>query len=118
MDENKKIIFGLSPVSTFVNSIILFVISQIIWVIRFAQQIPANTKDLKSLNIDVEWYWDIPVQMFALFMMWRWVEFKYELNFSDFNWKTIRYKYIYTVFLFWLASIIIKSNLLLFFLPK
>lgn len=116
--EDKKIIFGLSPRATLVNSVVLLVLSSVFWVLRFVQQMPPNVKDLKSLKIEVEWYYDLPLQLLSIIMVWRWVEFKFDLKPGEFSWKAIKYKFFYAATLFWFINVILKFELLLIFLPK
>ena len=113
MEQDKKIIFGLSPVATLVNSFLLITLNQLIWAIKYIKIIPAGTKDLNTINVEVPWYYDFPLDMLVIFMVWKWVESKYDIKPGELTWKSVKFKYIYTIFFIWALSQLVRFNFLI-----
>lgn len=120
--NNTKLIFGLSPKATIVNALVILAIAQVFWVLKFIQMLPDNIKyNLKSaqdLNINVPWYYDMPIVFLSMIMMLSWVEFRFNIKRGDWSWRAIKYKYVYMVGFILLFQMAVKLVLLLIFLPK
>ncbi len=97
-----RLIFGLSPIATIINSIVLVFISSLIYSVRLLEQVPAGM-NISSLPENfkfsevVPWYYDMPITVLAIVLGLSWVEYTFKLNTKDFNWKSIRYRYLYLV---------------------
>ena len=120
--DSKKIIFGLSPQSTLINSFILLVLSSLIWALKFAQQFSFGTTiqsvllDQKDMVDNVPWYYDFPIVGLSIFMLIRWVENKFKLEKEDNTWKAFRYKYLYIIISLTIITTILKAIFLIIIL--
>lgn len=112
-----KLIFGLSPKATIINSVILMLISQLLWSLVFVSQIPdgVDYNNIPSdLNIEdnVAWYYYLPTNILALIMGINWVEHTFKIERTEFSWRAIKIKYIYLLGSFILLQSIAKVTFL------
>jgi hypothetical protein len=97
LEEKKKIVFGLYPLAVLINSLVLMVLAQLIWTLRYIQLIPPGATTLNGLHISVAWYYDVPILCVAMFMLTRWVEYYYKLSKSDRSWRAFGLRYFLVV---------------------
>lgn len=98
--KKRKIMFGLSPLAAFLNSIVLMMISQLIVVLKTKQMLPVGyqytEESFLALKIDVPWYYDAVTFVLSIILIFSWAEFKFNINPTEpLNWRTVRIKYIY-----------------------
>lgn len=105
--ESKKLIFGLSPAATIINGIILTILSSLSWTLKFTSDLqPGLTVESALQSKDnVPWYYDMILIFMAMLLIFKWVEYKFDLKPGEFTWKSIQYKYIYVI----LGMILIES---------
>lgn len=97
-----RLIFGLSPIATITNSIVLVFISSLLYSIKLLSQIPIgmNLKNLPEnfkFSEVVPWYYDMPITILAIILGFSWIEYTFKLDTKKFNWRTVRYKYLYLI---------------------
>jgi len=97
-----KLMFGLSPLATIINSIVLVFISSLIYSVKLFEQVPDGMKiynlpeNFKFSKV-VPWYYDMPITIMAIVLGLSWVEYTFKLDIKNFNWKSVRYRYLYLV---------------------
>jgi hypothetical protein len=98
-DVKQKLIFGLSPKATLINSFVLAILSEILWSLFAAKQLKLD------LSIDVPWYVNMPLIFLSIFMFMRWIDFKFDLV-SD---KKVAFRFrIICMLIIFLVTFIIK----------
>jgi hypothetical protein len=113
-----KIIFGLSPRATIINSLVLLFIGQFFWAYKFLQQLPPGfdinnvPADFKMID-NVPWFYDMPFTILSVVMGLTWIQFVYKIENGDFSWRAIKYKYLYLMGSLFLIQSIMKLFLLL-----
>lgn len=117
--ENNKVIFGLSPRATIINAIVLFLIGQLFWGLKFMQQFPEGFFDMKNPPADfqvhdnVPWYFNWPFFVIALFMTLRWIRYTFKTTQNIFDANTFKYEVVYLTIGFVLLDIISRAIILL-----
>lgn len=100
MQDKPKLIFGLSPLATFINALVFLFFSQVFYALKFLSQIPEGlsykdlSDDFKFVD-NVPFYYDMPLLCLSIVMGLRWVEYKFKVPYGDMSWKAVRFKYIY-----------------------
>ena len=97
-----KLMFGLSPLATIINSIVLVFISSLIYSVKLFEQVPDgmniyNLPENFKFSEVVPWYYDMPITIMAIVLGLSWVEYTFKLDIKNFNWKSVRYRYLYLV---------------------
>ncbi len=112
-----KLFFGLSPIQTLLNALVILTLSAVCWVISFMNQVPLNypQESINELQISVPWYVDGPFFILSIIMLLRWVEYYFKIKEGDYSIRTILYKYVY-LFLFLMTYTTLIKFILLFIL--
>lgn len=117
-EDKKKIVFGLYPLAALINSLVLMVLAQLIWTLRYIQLISSGATTLNGLHISVAWYYDVPILCVAMYMLTKWVEYYYKLSKSDRSWRAFRLRYFFVVGVTMVLTGISGVIFLYIFLPK
>lgn len=117
VQSNESLIFGLTPKATLLNGIALSALSGVAWAVGYIKQVPkdivATAEKLHELKIEVPWYYDLPIFVLSLLLVFRWVEFKFNMQPGEFSGKSLLYKYIYGCvglsILAWIVQVLILT---------
>lgn len=108
MESQKlKLIFGLSPISTFINAAIILAIPSFIWVYSVSQKFFSIKEFENSLNFRYEnpWYINLPLIILGYVMFKSWMSYKFgEIKFG--------FKYIFQRFIPFLLILSIYQALI------
>lgn len=87
--EPQKLFFGLSPKATFINSIVIAVLGQLLWSIVAVSQI--SLESLEQPAPDVPWYYNLPLSILSIIMLLRWIDFKYKIGKLEFSARSFKF---------------------------
>lgn len=109
--DDVKLIFGLGPFATLINSVLLLFLSPFLNAIYFCVNFSEHTIDLVKNPVENPWYITFPLFLISWLMFVRYIEWRYGISPKDFSIKNIMYKMF-----FLLVFIIVESTLKIFFI--
>lgn len=104
--QTEKLIFGLSPKATLINCIVITVLAQLLWAIVAVSQINPDAVD--QTYAGVPWYYELPLNVLAIIMLLKWIDFKYKIEKFDFSFRAFRYRFIYGILLMSIFQMFMK----------
>ena len=98
MEENTqepKLIFGLHPLATALNAILITVLSSLLNAVYFCTHYEANQIDWANTSVENPWYITFPLFVVAWIMMAKYIDWRYEVPELTFSVRHFLRKLIY-----------------------
>ena len=109
--QEPKLIFGLNPFSTALNSILLTILSGLLNAVYFCTNFEAKEIDLAKTTTDNPWYITFPLFIIAWVMMNRYIDWRY-----DFPPHTISIKHFLRKMIYLTIFVVAESMCKVFFI--